>query len=98
MHMLVTPMRYKGVALDLNARRHSRGIRGDVRVNCEIDTGMGRSSNVARLINGMPLDPELLPPLIDATLSGMAPNGFVLTGIEFIDGCAYAQFWWCRLV
>jgi len=26
----------------------------------------------------------------------MAVTGFVLSGIEYIDGCAYAQSWWCR--
>lgn len=45
---------------------------------------------------GMPLDPDPLPPLLDATLAGMAVTGFVLSGIEYIDGCAYAQSWWCR--
>lgn len=97
MHMLVTPMRNRGVALDAKERRRYPPLRGDVRVRCEEDPDMGRSSNVARLLPGMPLEPELLPQLIDATLSGMATNGFVLSGIEYIDGCAYAQSWWCRI-
>nr|WP_256261517.1 hypothetical protein [Pseudomonas gingeri] len=97
MHMLVTPMRHKAVALDLNARRRLPALKGDIRVRCEEDTRMGRSSNIARLLGSMPLDPELLPRLIDATLSGMATNGFVLSDIEYVDGCAYAQSWWCRL-
>jgi len=66
-------------------------IEGDVSVRCEADTGMGRSGNVSKLINSMPLDPELLPQLIDATLSTLVSNGFVLSCIEYIDGCAYAQ-------
>lgn len=97
MHLLVTPMRYKGVALDAKERRRWPPIKGDVRVECQANTELGRSSNVARVIMGMPLDPEPLPRLLDATLAGMVPLGFVLSGIEYVDGCAYAQSWWCRL-
>ena len=97
MHLLVTPMRHKGVALDTKERRLRPPIKGDVRVKCQVNTELGRSSNVARIVMGMPLDPELLPKLLDATLAGMAPLGFVLSGIEYVDGCAYAQSWWCCL-
>jgi len=97
MHMLVTPMRHKGMPLTPQERRRYSAITGDVRVNTEVSDELGRSSNIARLYKGMPLEPSPLPPLLDATLSGMAPTGFVLNGIEYIDGCAYAQSWWCRL-
>ena len=65
-------------------------------VNSTVSEALGRASNVARAVVGMPLDPDPLPPLMDATLAGMAVTGFVLSGIEYIDGCAYAQSWWCR--
>lgn len=97
MHMLVTPMRCQGVAFSLQERRRYRAIRGNVMVNSENSTELGRSANVARIDVGMPLDPDPLPRLLDATLGGMAVTGFVLSGIEYIDGCAYAQSWWCRL-
>lgn len=97
MHMLVTPMRRQGVALTPQERRRYPAIRGNVMVNSEINYELGRSANVARVDVGMPLDPEPLPRLLDATLSGMAVTGFVLSGIEYIDGSAYAQSWWCRL-
>ncbi|WP_003218089.1 hypothetical protein [Pseudomonas fluorescens] len=96
MHMLITPMRCKGVALSPQERRRFPAIRGDVLVNAQVSDELGRSSNIARVSNGMPLEPDPLPKLMDATLSGMAPTGFVLSGIEYIDGCAYAQSWWCR--
>lgn len=96
MHMLVTPMRCNGVALTPQERRRYAAIRGDVRVTTELRNELGRSSNVARLIKGMPLEPDLLPRLLDATLVGMATTGFVLSGIEYVNGCAYAQSWWCR--
>jgi hypothetical protein len=97
MHMLVTPMRCQGVALTPQERRRYQAIKGDVRVNSENSTELGRAANVARLMVGMPLDPDPLPRLLDATLAGMAVTGFVLSGIEYIDGRAYAQSWWCRL-
>jgi hypothetical protein len=89
-------MRLRGVALDPKERRRYPAIRGHVMVNSTDCHELGRAANVARLEVGMPLDPDPLPPLLDATLAGMAVNGFVLSGIEYVDGCAYAQYWWCR--
>lgn len=97
MYMLITPMRYKGIALSSEERRRYQAIRGDVRVGAESNAELGRSANVASVWSGLPLESSPLPPLLDATLAGMAPNGFVLRGIEYVDGCAYAQSWWCRL-
>ena len=97
MHVLVTPMRSRGVPMDAKARRRNPAIRGNVLVSSTICKELGRASNIARVEVGMPLDPDPLPPLLDATLAGMAVTGFVLSGIEYIDGCGYAQSWWCRL-
>lgn len=97
MHVLVTPMRLRGVALDAKARRRYPAIRGNVMVNSAVSQDLGRATNVARIEVGMPLEPDPLPQLLDATLAGMAVTGFVLSGIEYIDGRAYAQSWWCRL-
>lgn len=97
MHVLVTPMRRLGVALDPKERHRYPPVRGNVMVNSEISSKLGRSANIARVEVGMPLDQSPLPLLLDATLSRMAVTGFVLSGIEYIDGCAYAQSWWCRL-
>lgn len=97
MHVLVTPMQLRGVALDAKARRRYPAIKGNVMVNSAVSQDLGRATNVARVEVGMPLEPDPLPQLLDATLAGMAVTGFVLSGIEYIDGCAYAQSWWCRL-
>lgn len=97
MHMLVTPMRCRGVPLTVKERGRYPAIKGNVMVNSENNVELGRSANVARVDVGMPLDPDPLPRLLDATLSGMAVTGCVLNGIEYIDGCAFAQSWWCRL-
>ncbi|MFJ3371001.1 hypothetical protein [Pseudomonas sp. NPDC086251] len=96
MHLLVTPMRLRGVPLDAKARRRYPAIKANVMVNSAVSRELGRATNIARAVVGMPLEPDPLPPLLDATLAGMAVTGFVLSGIEYIDGCAYAQSWWCR--
>lgn len=59
-------------------------------VNAENSSELGLSANVARVEVGLPKDPDPLPRLLDATPAGMAVTGFVLSGIEYIDGCAYA--------
>lgn len=96
MYVLVTPMRLRGIARDPKERRRYPAIRGNVMVNSTDCHESGRAANVARVEVGTPLDPDPLPPLLDATLAGMAVTGFVLSGIEYVDGCAYAQSWWCR--
>lgn len=97
MHVLVTPMRCRGVAMTPQERRRCDPVKGNVMVNAEHCSELGRSANVARVIAGMPLQPDPLPRLLDATLAGMAITGFVLSGIEYIEDCAYAQSWWCRI-
>jgi hypothetical protein len=73
MHLLViTPIRSRGIALDIKARRQCPAIRGNVMVNSAVSKGLGRATNVARVEVGMPLDPNPLPPLLDATLAARA--------------------------
>ncbi|WP_375738039.1 hypothetical protein [Pseudomonas boanensis] len=69
---------------------------GDVLIAHRHCQEMGRSANVARLSVGLPQDQDPIPPLIDAQLLWMAPGGFVISGVELVDGVAYAQSWWCR--
>jgi hypothetical protein len=76
-------------------RRRYNAIRGDVLVSTELSKELGRSSNGARVVQRMPLAPEPLSRSMDATLAGMAPTGFVWSGIEYVLGCA-CQAWWCR--
>ena len=60
-------------------------------VNSAVSRELGRATNIAHVEVDVPLDPDPLLPLLDATLAGMAETGFVLSRIEFIDECAYAQ-------
>ncbi|WP_046266403.1 hypothetical protein [Pseudomonas syringae] len=106
MRVLVIPMRRKGVALEPRERERYEAIKANVivrSIHCEY---LGRHANIAWLEAGMQTLPGLrqvcqrdvqrLPELLDVTLATMAHNGFVLSGIEYVDGCAYAQAWWCR--
>lgn len=97
MHARVVPLRRQGVELSKEERRTYQPHRGDVRVMCVMDRRLGRATNVAELHPGNKRDFSQLPTLYDAKLTGMSTTGYVLSGIEFIDGCAYAQSWWCRL-
>lgn len=97
MHMLVTPMRQRGVALAPQARQRYQAVRGNVLMHSEKNKELGRTTNTAEVDVGMPMESNPLPPLLDVTLAWMAHTGFVLSGIEYIDGCAYAQSWWCRM-
>jgi hypothetical protein len=99
MFFVITRMREKGVARDWKAIRQTVGIRGDINIRNQMCTLLNRTSDIAELRSqGMPLDAVPLPPLLDARLSGMATNAFPLSGLEEIDGCLYAQSWWCREV
>ncbi|KPZ26936.1 MULTISPECIES: hypothetical protein [Pseudomonas syringae group] len=96
MQVLVIPMRRKGVALEPRERERYEAIQGNVIVRSTHSEYLGRHSTVAWIDVGMPKEEKGLPELLDVTLATMAQNGFVLSGVEYIDGCAYAQSWWCR--
>lgn len=97
MEVLIVPMRRLGRELTKQERGDAVPIKGDVYVQCVQDSQLGRATNQAHVRPRMPRDPDPLPPLSDARLSGMATLGFVISGYETIDGCTYAQSWWCRL-
>jgi len=96
MYVQVTPMRIRGVPLSPKERRNLPPIKGYVMVTAQQNEELGRAANVAWIHTNSPGELEPLPRLLDATLSGMSQTGFVLTGIECVDGCSYAQSWWCR--
>ncbi len=52
---------------------------------------LSRKANVARVRPALPLDPDPINPLLDTTLASMSTGGFVLSGVEDIDGCLSAQ-------
>jgi hypothetical protein len=91
-----SPMRARGKALTQHDVQTGPAVRGDMVVVQEKSQALNRYSNIARFQMSGVNDPQPMPPLHDAVLSWMGPLGFVLSGIEFVDGVAYAQSWWCR--
>jgi len=96
MLVVATRMRDRGRPRDKRAIEADAPARGDLGIAHVQSAEYGRTSKVASFHRAGAADPELLPPLHDVELSWMGPLGFVLTGIEFIDGSAYGQSWWCR--
>ena len=92
----VKQMRERGRALEHFDVQRAPGIFGDLLVVQEKSAALNRYSNIARFQITAVSEPQPIPPLHDAVLSWMGPNGFVLSGVEFVDGIAYAQSWWCR--
>ncbi|PMY42228.1 hypothetical protein DMW99_23270 [Pseudomonas chlororaphis] len=82
--------------LGVEAIGREKPIRGDLNIRNEMCETMSRDSNIARIRPAMPLDTELLLPLINAFLSGMSANTFMLSGIEEVDRRLYTQSWYCR--
>lgn len=96
MHMLITPRRREGAPLPGDEVRRTPPFKGDVEVTSQVMACLGRLAHVARIRPADPLGPEVLPALMDVSLSWMSTNGFVLSGIEDVGGKLYAQSWWCR--
>lgn len=96
MIFLVTPRRYKGKARPQREVETAEPVRGDVVVVQETSEVLGRYTNIARFHLTGKDESQPLPSLNDVTLSHMGPRGFVLTGVEMIDGVAYSQSWYCR--
>ncbi|MEZ2310862.1 hypothetical protein AB6809_29880 [Paraburkholderia sp. RCC_158] len=91
-----TPRRHRGKTRSQSEIERDTPVHGDLIVSQEKSEVFGRYSNVARFQLAGGADKDPLPPLHDVVLSWMGPIGFVLTGIEVIDGVTYAQSWWCR--
>lgn len=91
-----TQMRLRGRARPKQDIERADPVRGDMLISQQQSEVFGRYANIASFHRSGSADPEQLPPLHDVVISHMGPLGFVLTGIEVVDGVAYAQSWWCR--
>jgi hypothetical protein len=89
-------MRERGRALEQFDLQRVPSIFGDLLVVQEKSTALNRYSDIARFRTKGVNEPQPIPPLHDAVLSWMGPLGFVLSGVDFFEGVAYAQSWWCR--
>jgi len=95
--------RQRGVALAPRDLGREPGFVGELLVWERHDDLLRRSTRIATLVEGVrPGENEVLPPLFDATLVWMAPQGLVISGIERLrvgrrpELAEFAQAWWCR--
>lgn len=101
--MLVVPTRRRGVVRHQREIAHAVGILGELLICERQDPLLRRTSRVATLTGiGDAKPADLLPPLFDATVLWIAPQGLVLSGIErfAVDGgreVELAQGWWARV-
>ena len=96
MHFLIVPMRVRGVPRSQKEIRAFNPIRGDVHLRLDEFAPLGRASNSASILKVHPGEPDL-PSLYEAVMTGMSTLGATFTGIEIIEGVAYAQSWWVRI-
>lgn len=96
MHFDIRRMRNKGRPLKRKEFDRLQPFRGDVYIRHDERTPLKRVSLVAEILKVGPSAPTL-PKLYDVAIHGMATNGLVITGYEYIDGVAYAQSWHCRV-
>lgn len=97
MYFEITPMRVRGRPLSQKELRSAKSIRGDVHLRLEPNTLLGRPSPIAYLHN-VPFNEKQDVLLYDAVVTTLASGGGTITGIELIDGVAYAQSWWVRAI
>ncbi|GLZ87034.1 hypothetical protein Pres01_30850 [Metapseudomonas resinovorans] len=96
MHFDIRRLRFKGKSIEDRKLRNVQPIRGDLYIRMANNSPMDRPSLIAETLKTTG-DTKTLPPLYDVQIHGMATLGMVITGIEIIDGVAYAQSWHCRV-
>lgn len=96
MNFQIVPRRVLGVAIPKTELRSVQPVSGHVIISECHDPDFGRSvlkAEVFKTNSG----PDILPPLIDVKITGMAQSGMNLSGMEKIGDAFYAQSWWCRV-
>ncbi|QOI04625.1 hypothetical protein B1F77_26805 [Pseudomonas syringae] len=98
MHFLIVRRRHLGVALSSKEMNKVEPIQGDIQISEMHNAATGRTTISAWLFKSSPHLPDVLPPLLDVTMTGMGSTGMNLTGVEQIGDAFYWQSWWCRMV
>jgi hypothetical protein len=96
MLVLITPMRARGKALEQREIQSAAPVSGDLLIAQQRSEVLNRTANVASILMTGAADTAPLPPLREAVVAWMGTTGFVVSGVELVDGVCYAQSWWCR--
>lgn len=96
MKFLIVRRRVLGVAIPKEKLRDVQPVRAEIIISECRNEDLGRSSMSAQLFKTNS-DPDILPPLLDVRITGMAQNGMSLNGVEKVGDAFYAQSWWCRV-
>lgn len=91
-----TPMQERGKPHPKRDAEAAEAFLGDFTISFTRSEQYGRMTKIASFHRAGASDAPLLPPLHPVELSWIGTNGFVLTGIEFVEDVAYGQSWWCR--
>ena len=98
MYYQIVQMYALGVPKELKALRAEEGVRGDVQVQPAQWGPLGRWSLSASVRTSQALSEEVLQPLYDVEIGGMATLGLVIRGVEQVGEHFYLQAWHCREV
>ena len=97
MHCQITRMRERGRALEKGDILKAQSVKADISIQDRNVQTLGRTSRVAFVFLTGSTSVSPIPDLLDANVSWMSTNGFVISGLEEIDGSLHAQSWWCRV-
>lgn len=93
MHLDIALMYQRGVRLpELPSKR----LRGDVQLELDPHSPLGRPALCAHVLNTTP-GPDQLTRLHDARVEGIATLALVIHGYELIEGRLFPQAWHCRV-
>ncbi|CAB3802927.1 hypothetical protein [Pararobbsia alpina] len=98
MRVDVITMRLSGGAVPKTDAGPRATTAGELAIDTEEIAGLGAQVTVARLrTDGTTQACELLPALMDAKLTELADDTFVLTGVELQGPSRFAQAWYCKV-
>lgn len=96
MYFLITPRRVQGVAIPKDQVSKVTPFKGDVQIVESQSAALGRITRQAFLLSSVGHAPDILPRLLDASVTSLGTHGMSISGIEQIGEAFYFQSWWCR--
>ncbi len=97
MYFNLVRRRERGIAIPSDQLRKIQPLKADIQIGEHHSPLLGRVTTQATVFNCTP-GPDVIPPLLDAKVTGMATLGMNITGVEDMDGVLYAQSWWCKVL